>query len=252
MKKMLALVCLLAAAGAQAQPLRIATDPSYPPFSKLNPDGSIVGFDADIARALCERMKADCQLSAQDFDGIIPALQAKKYDVAIASMNITPERARVVSFSNMYFSIPGRLIAKEGTPVGESWYKGRRVGVLRGSIQMKEANEKWGRNGSQVKVYNKITDAFLDLTSGRVDYVYVDATVGEADFLHKPSGKGYAFVGPVMNDPKYYMGSGIAVQKGNAELLGKINVALKSLLADGTYRTIEKRYFSFDIYPQNH
>ncbi|KMJ52429.1 ABC transporter substrate-binding protein [Vogesella sp. EB] len=252
MKKILALSCLFAAFHLQAQPLRIATDVSYPPFSKQNPDGSIVGFDADIARALCDKMKAECELSAHDFDGIIPGLQAKKYELAIASMNISPDRAKVVSFSDMYFNIPGRLIAKEGTPVSGDWFKGKRIGVLRGAIQMKESSEKWGRNGAQIKGYGKITDAFLDLKGGRLDYVYVDATIGEADFLKTPFGKGFAFVGPVFNDPKYYMGSGIAIQKGNKELLAKVNAALKAILADGTYRSIERRYFSYDIYPHKH
>ena len=73
---------------ANAQTVRIVTDVSYPPFSKVNPDGSIVGFDPDIARAICTEAKLQCEVSTMDFDGIIPAVQAKKYDLAIASMNI--------------------------------------------------------------------------------------------------------------------------------------------------------------------
>jgi hypothetical protein len=99
-----------------------------------------------------------------------------------------------------------------------------------------------GRNGAQIKVYGKITDAFLDLSSQRLDAVFLESTVGEEDFLKTGKGKGYAFVGPVFNDPKYYQGCGIAVQKGNKELLAKINAALKAILADGTYRSIERRY----------
>ena len=234
---------------AQAQTVRIVTDVSYPPFSKQAADGSIPGFDPDIARAICAEAKLQCELKAMDFDGIVPALQAKKFEVAIASMSITPERAKIVDFSDMYFNVPGRLLAKEGTQINDAWYKGKNIGVLRSAVQQQEANDKLKPKGAQIKVYGKITDAFLDLSSQRLDAVFLESTVGEEDFLKTGKGKGYAFVGPVFNDPKYYQGCGIAVQKGNKELLAKINVALKKILKDGTYKKIQAKYFSNDIYP---
>ena len=234
---------------AQAQVVRIVTDVSYPPFSKQAADGSITGFDPDIARAICTEAKLQCELKAMDFDGIIPALQAKKFDVAIASMSITADRAKVVDFSDMYFNVPGRLLAKQGTKVDDAWYKGKNIGVLRSAVQEQEGNDKLKPKGASIKIYGKITDAFLDLSSQRLDAVFLESTVGEEDFLKTPKGKGYAFVGPVFNDPKYYQGCGIAVQKGNKELLNKINVALKKILTDGTYKKIQGKYFKNDIYP---
>ncbi|SCK06830.1 transporter substrate-binding domain-containing protein [Vogesella sp. LIG4] len=234
---------------AQAEVVRIVTDVSYPPFSKQAADGSITGFDPDIARAVCAEAKLQCDLKAMDFDGIIPALQAKKYDVAIASMSITPERAKVVNFSDMYFNVPGRLLAKEGTKIDDAWYKGKNIGVLRSAVQEQEGIAKLKPKGASIKIYGKITDAFLDLSSNRLDAVFLESTVGEEDFLKTPKGRGYAFVGPVFNDPKFYQGCGIAVQKGNKELLAKINVALKKILADGTYKKIQGKYFKNDIYP---
>ncbi|WP_373316281.1 transporter substrate-binding domain-containing protein [Vogesella margarita] len=100
---------------------------------------------------------------------------------------------------------------------------------------------------ASINIYGKITDAFLDLSSQCLDAVFLESTVGEEDFLK--TGKGYAFVGPIFNDPKYYQGCGIAVQKGNKDLLAKINVALKKILKDGTYKKIQDKYFSNDIYP---
>ncbi len=241
--------CVPLPALAQAEVVRIVTDVSYPPFSKQSADGSITGFDPDIARAVCAEAKLQCDLKAMDFDGIIPALQAKKYDVAIASMSITPDRAKVVDFSDMYFNVPGRLLAKEGTKIDDAWYKGKNIGVLRSAVQEQEGNAKLKPKGASIKIYGKITDAFLDLSSQRLDAVFLESTVGEEDFLKTPKGKGYAFVGPVFNDPKYYQGCGIAVQKGNKELLTKINVALKKILADGTYKKIQGKYFKNDIYP---
>ncbi|MFC3530592.1 transporter substrate-binding domain-containing protein [Vogesella facilis] len=234
---------------AQAQVVRIVTDISYPPFSKQAADGSITGFDPDIARAVCAEAKLQCELKAMDFDGIIPALQAKKFEIAIASMSITPERAKVVDFSDMYFNVPGRLLAPEGTKIDDAWYKGKNIGVLRSAVQQQEGSDKMKPKGASIKIYAKITDAFLDLSSKRLDAVFLESTVGEEDFLKTPKGKGYAFVGPVFNDPKYYQGCGIAVQKGNKELLTKINAALKKILADGTYKKIQGKYFKNDIYP---
>ena len=106
--------------------------------TKQAADGSITGFDPDIARAICTEAKLQCELKAMDFDGIVPALQAKKFEVAIASMSITAERAKIVDFSDMYFNVPGRLLAKEGTQINDAWYKGKNIGVLRSAEQQFE------------------------------------------------------------------------------------------------------------------
>ena len=90
---------------------------------------------------------------------------------------------------------------------------------------------------------------FLDLKAGRVDAAFVDAAVGDVDFVKTPNGKGFALVGSDYNDPKYFgIGSGIAVRKGDKALLARINQALKQIRADGSYDKIQKKYFSFDIY----
>ena len=116
-------------------------------------------------------------------------------------------------------------------------------------VQVQEGSDKMKPKGASINIYGKITDTFLDLSSQRLDAVFLESTVGEKDFLKTAKGKGYTFVGPVFNDPKYYHGCGIAVQKGNKELLAKINVALKKILKDGTYKKIQDKYFSNDIYP---
>ncbi|MDO3384861.1 transporter substrate-binding domain-containing protein, partial [Gilvimarinus sp. SDUM040013] len=84
--------------------IRIATEGAYAPFNMVDSSGELIGFDVEIAKALCAQMKADCEIVAQDWDGIIPGLRARKYDAIVASMSITEERMRVVDFSEKYYS----------------------------------------------------------------------------------------------------------------------------------------------------
>ncbi|KMJ54071.1 ABC transporter substrate-binding protein [Vogesella sp. EB] len=250
-KPLLALgtLALALSATVSAETLRFATDASYPPFSKQGADGKMTGFDPDIAQALCAVMKAKCEIVPQDFDGIIPALQAKKFDAVIASMNITEERKKAVDFSDKYYNMASRLVAKQGTQVNAAWFKGKKIGVLRSSIQEKYARDTFAKQGAQLVSYGKAPESFMDLKAGRVDAAFVDAAVGDVDFVKTPNGKGFALVGPDYNEAKYFgVGSGIAVRKGDKALLTRINAALKQIRADGSYDKIQKKYFSFDIY----
>ncbi|TCW30284.1 ABC transporter substrate-binding protein [Gulbenkiania mobilis] len=244
-----ALALALFSAGVHAETLRFATDASYPPFSKQGPDGKMIGFDPDIAQALCAAMKVSCEVLPQDFDGAIPALNARKYDAVIASMNITDERKKAVNFTDKYYNMPSRLVGKAGITVNDAWFKGRKIGVLRSSIQEKYARDHWVKLGATLVSYGKAPESFLDLKSGRIDASFVDAAVGDTDFLKTPNGKGFAFAGPEYNDAKYFgEGAGIAVRKADTALLARLNKALKDIRANGTYDKIQKKYFSFDIY----
>ena len=236
-------------ASASAETIRFATDASYPPFSKQGADGKMTGFDPDIAQALCTTMKVQCEIIPQDFDGIIPALNAKKFDAVIASMNITEDRKKAVDFSDRYYNMASRLVAKQGTSVNDAWFKGKRIGVLRSSIQEKYARDAFVKHGAQLVIYGKAPESFMDLKAGRLDASFVDAAVGDVDFVKTPNGKGFALVGADYNDPKYFgVGAGVAVRKGDKALLARINNALKQIRADGRYDAIQKKYFSFDIY----
>ncbi len=86
--------------------VRIAMDATYPPFKSLDPSGAIVGFDKDIADALCEQMKVTCEFTNQAWDGIIPGLLANKYDAILSSMSITEERMKQIDFTEKYYNTP--------------------------------------------------------------------------------------------------------------------------------------------------
>lgn len=248
----LALVLALPLAAAQAADpvkLRVGVEGAYPPFSSVGPDGQIKGFDIDIAKALCEQIKAQCTLVQLDFDGMIPALQARKIDMIVASMSITPERLKVVDFSDKYYTTPNRLIAKagsgiDGTPAS---LKGRKIGVQRATIHDRYATAKFA--GASIVRYGKQDEIYLDLAAGRIDATLVDAVAGNEGFLKTPAGKGFAFVGPEFDDPEFFgKGAGIAVRKSDTDLRDRLNTAIKAIRANGTYKQIAARYFDFDIY----
>ena len=229
--------------------LRIGVEGAYPPFSEVGPDGKLKGFDIDIANALCTQMKAQCTLVQQDFDGMIPALQARKFDAIIASMSITPERQQAVNFSDKYYSTPARLVAKSGsklqtTPEG---LKGRKIGVQRSTIHDRYATDMF--KGAEIVRYTKQDEVFLDLAAGRIDATLVDSVAADVGFLKTPAGKGFGFVGPTYTDVKYFgIGAGVAIRKSDTDLQAKFNEALKAIRANGTYKKIEAKYFDFDVY----
>ncbi|UTH72946.1 ABC transporter substrate-binding protein [Chromobacterium sp. IIBBL 290-4] len=242
-------LALIASLSAQAETLRFGIDLNYPPFSKQGADGKPQGFDIDMANAICASMKVTCQIVPQDWDGLIPALNANKFDAIISSMQITAERQKAVDFTHKYYNIASRLVAKDGAKVDAASFKGKKIGVLRASTQEKFAKDFWGKNGATIVPYAKSPESFLDLKSGRVDAVFVDGAVGEGEFLKTAQGKGYAFVGPNYSDVKYFgLGAGIAVKKGNKALVDRLNKAIDQVRKDGAYKKVQDKYFSFDVY----
>jgi arginine/ornithine transport system substrate-binding protein len=254
MKKLLSALLLaalvpLAAHAADALKLRVGVEGAYPPFSSINPEGKIVGFDIDIANALCEQMKAQCTLVQQDFDGMIPALQAHKFDMIIASMSATPERLKVVDFSDKYYNTPNRLIAKSGTTIdgARTSFKDKRIGVQRSTINDRYATAKF--EGATIVRYTTQDEVFLDLAAGRIDATLVDSVAGDVGFLKAAAGKGYAFTGPVYDDPVYFgTGVGVALRKGETGLRDQLNAAIKAIRSNGVYKKLQSKYFDFDVY----
>lgn len=237
------------ASAADIAKIRIGVEGAYPPFSVVAPDGSLKGFDIDIAKALCTQMKVECSLVQQDFDGMIPALQARKFDAIIASMSITDERRKSVGFSDRYYNSPNRLIARKGanialTPAG---LKGKRIGVQRSTINDRYVTDNF--KAAQIVRYGKQDEVYLDLGAGRIDLVMVDAVAARYGFLKTPQGKDFEFTGPLFEDPKYFgYGAGVAVRKDDTALADRFSAAIKAIRANGTYKKLQDQYFDFDIY----
>jgi len=263
MKKLAAAVVALSllSLGAHAKEwteIRLASEGAYPPFNTIGADGALGGFDIDIGNALCAEMKAKCTWVKQEWDGMIPALNARKFDAIIASMSITEERLKQVAFSDKYYATPLGLVAKKGSPLMPTTeaLKGKRVGVQRGTVADNFATKFWAPKGVDVVRYAKQDESYLDLTAGRLDAILADALEADGGFLAKPEGAGYAFSGSRMfgatPEERAVIGEGVgvAVRKKDADLKDQLNKALAAIRANGTYDTLRKKYFDYDIYGQ--
>lgn len=249
MKKLIvAASCALALAAGTVQAkdwkeIRIAFDVPYEPFEYKDENGELTGFEIELAEAMCEELKADCEFVIQAWDGMIPGLLARKYDAIMSSMSITEERAERVLFSDPYYNTPGGWFARDGFSVdvtNKDAMADQVIGVQRGTTMDTFVTENFG-GVATIKRYTTADDMVLDLEGQRLDVVLVDYPVGEQTILTK---EGFKEVGKPV---KLGQGVGVAMRKRDKDLANKVNAALKKLKNDGTYDAIMKKYFNYDI-----
>jgi len=238
------------AAHAEGNVLRVATEGTYPPWSYKTASGQLNGFDVDIANALCAQLKMQCHIVAQAWDGIIPGLQAHRYDAIVASMATTPQRRKQVLFTNKYKDSTSSFIAakdsgvKDVTPEG---LKGKRIGVQRGSSQHQWLVAKGYGKTATLVLYDDTRQPELDLVAGRVDLIIGNKATYYSSFFKRPQSKDFVFVGPALKGGILGEGSAIAVRLGDTELCNHLNQALAAIVANGTYDQIRKKYFPFPL-----
>ncbi|MBN9242746.1 MAG: ABC transporter substrate-binding protein [Mesorhizobium sp.] len=245
-----AAMLMLGSAHAEDKVLKIGTEGAYPPFNNLTADGKLEGFDIDIGNALCAQMKIKCEWVTQDWDGIIPALQAGKFDAILASMSITPERAQKVDFTNKYYNTPSAIaVPKDSTLKGttKADLAGKTIGAATSTTHFNYASQTY--TDSTVKGYPSSPEEQLDLANGRLDAIEDDIVV-LSQWLDTPDGACCKILGTPEPQPVdiFGPGAGIAVRKGDKELVDKLNAAIKAIRADGTYKKINDKYFKFDVY----
>lgn len=254
MKKLtLSVAFALAATSAAAEVLTIrwGVDPTFAPFESKDPNGKLIGFDIDLGNAICSELKAKCSWVETGFDGIIPALKAKKFDGVLSAMTVNEQRKQQIAFSDKLYASPTRLIAPKGSGLLPTVYslKGKRIGVAQGTTQEAFAKAYWQPKGVTVVAYQNQELVYPDLLTGRLDASITDAVVADIGFLKTTKGKGFAFAGDSIKEPKT-LGYGIAIglRKEDQALRQAINSALAAILKNGTYQKIANKYFSFDIY----
>ncbi|MGE0230727.1 MAG: ABC transporter substrate-binding protein [Flavobacteriaceae bacterium] len=224
--------------------IRIGTEGAYPPFNYFDSNNQLQGFDIDIAKALCEEMKAECTFVAQDWDGIIPALLANKYDAIVASMSITDERKQQVDFTDKYYTNALNFVAVKGAPpqVTPEALAGKTLGAQSSTVSANVLEDKY--KGATIRLYPTQDEAYADLAAKRLDAVLAD-TGPTSLWLKTDDGNCCAFLGePVVKDDEI----GIAVRKEDTELKEAFNKALAAIIENGTYKKVNEKYFPFSIY----
>lgn len=230
--------------------IRIGVEGAYPPFSYVTSEGDLAGFDIDIAKALVAAMGKESELVIQDWDGLIPALLAHKYDAIVASMVITPSRQKKVAFTRKYYTTPAKFICRKGavSEFSRETVKGKKIGVQRNTTHDRYLTDNYGKD-IVIKRYATQDEAYQNLMAGRVDMLLADSVALSEGFLKKPEGADYMFIGPDLTDTEWFgNGAGIAIRKQDQDLLKMFNHAIEQIRADGTYKRIQDKYFDFDIY----
>lgn len=220
--------------------LRIGTEGAYAPFNYTNADGTLGGFDVEIANAICADMEVTCDITAQDWDGIIPGLKAGKYDAIVAAMSVTPEREQQVSFTEPYFSNTLVFLAKKDSsfdPSDSSDINAHSIAAQRSTISSQWLENTYPK--ANMKLYDTLSNAFLDLGSNRVDAMVSDK-LPALEWLGTSAGSDYALKGEEIDINDNFA---IAVRPGDA-LQEKINQSLANIKADGTYDEIHQKYFA--------
>ena len=236
-KTLLTAILLSASVTASAQELTFAMEPSYPPFETTNEKGEIIGFDVDVANAICKEIQATCKFKGEAFDALIPNLKAKRFDASISAIDITDARAKQVLFSDAYYDSTASYVTLKGKATLES---AKNVGVQNGTTfqQYTVAETKQ----YTTKAYASLQSAILDLKSGRIDMIFGDTAV-LADMISKEPEM--QFIGEKVANKKYFgNGLGIAMHKSNKELAEQLNKGLTAIKANGEYQKIYDKWMT--------
>ena len=228
----------------------VAAEP-YPPFTSKDASGKWVGFEVDLMDAGCAQMKAKCEIVEVAWDGIIPALQANKFDVIWSSMSITEKRKQTIDFTDKYYHTPAVIIGPKSVSFNidknnPDSLKGKIIGVQTSTIHAQYVQKYFG-SAATVKVYDTQDNVNADLVAGRIDCEMADS-IALDDFMKTDAGKDFEVKFTESKDPILGSGVGGGILKTNTALKEKFNAAIAAIRADGTYDKIAKKYFDFDIY----
>ncbi len=247
-----AAIALAGAVSAQAEQVKVGFSPeAYPPFYSQDASGNWGGWEVEIVMAICADQKLDCVLTPIPWDGLIPALNAKKIDTIMNSMSITAERQKEIDFSDKYYNTPTAIVGPKGqkfdaTPEG---LKGKILGVQVSTVHAAYAKKHFGDSVAEIKEYQTQDEANQDLVAGRIDATQADSIALDA-FLKSDQGKACCDLKGYVEPDLEVLGPGVGagVRKDDTALKDKINAGIKDIRENGKYAEITKKYFDFDIY----
>ncbi|MFS1538132.1 MAG: arginine ABC transporter substrate-binding protein [Candidatus Phlomobacter fragariae] len=244
MKKSLLAIILcglpLSVLASAKETISFATEATYAPFESIDANNNIVGFDIDLADAICKKLDANCTFTHQSFDSLIPSLKMLRFDALMAGIDITPERQKQVDFTDTYYNNSATFIAIKNKINKISLLKGKKIGVQNGTTHQKYIIQQ--HKEMQAVPYDNYQTAILDLQNGRIDAIFGDTAV-TTEWLKIKGNENLAAVGEKVTDANYFgVGLGIAVRKGNKALLDKLNKAMEQIKQDGIYDIIYQKW----------
>jgi len=236
----------VASAMAEQRTLKIGTDGLYPPFSVVDNSGKVTGLDIEIGDAICAKLDAKCEWTAQDFEGLIPAVQHSRYDMVIASHSITDERKKAVDMIKYYNNSASFLVPKnsDGSDLSPAAFAGKSLGAQTGTVHASYLEKNF--SGSTLKFYPSQIEAYADLSAGRLD-----AVMGDTPTLYtwlKGEGKDCCKISEAkISDPSVGNGAGIVIRKGNEPLRAEVQKAVDLMWSNGEFDALWAKYFPFRI-----
>jgi octopine/nopaline transport system substrate-binding protein len=272
----IAVLGLVFSAGAEAKEwkeVRVATEGAYPPWNSTEPSGELVGFDIDVMKEVCKRVGLKCEIIAQAWKGIIPGLNAGKYDCLIAGMQITKKRLEVIDFAGPYALTPGSFATAKGSPLGD--YKSPLDLVSLNEIDQKEQNvldeirgllkgkvigvqtttthsnflDTYFKDVATIRKYDTQENVMLDLNTGRIDAAEASLSYW-VPIMKKDMGKNVLLFGPHWTGDIFGLGNGIGVRKSDPELKEILQKGIDMIRADGTLKELAIQWFGFDNSPK--
>ena len=228
--------------------VRIASEGARPPYNYLE-NNELAGFEIDLARDLCARMKVSCSFIAQDWDGLIPGLLEHRYDAIMAAIEITAEAREKIAFTKPYIRMPSAFMTlkqeatQDTSPAG---LIGKAIGVESGGAHQAYLEDVYKQ--SEIRSYATLEEAILDLAEGRLDAVIGDKDAIAEYMKTRKEAQCCVLAGEVPRDPAYFGdGIGIGLRKDDEVLKAIFEKALDSCVADGTFARITAKYFDFKI-----
>lgn len=251
--------------------ITIATEGAYAPWNFTTSDGKLDGLEVELANDLCVRMKVQCKIIAQNWDGLIPSLKVGKFDVIMASMFITPKRLETIDFTQPYAVDPGGFAVAKDSELGKlgasaakfnlddeaasaaeiaklkPLLKGKVVGV-QAATMMLEFVKKYFGDTVEIREYKTTEQHDLDLAAGRIDAIFAQQT-SLAAALAKPDFADYTLAGPGFVGGMFGLGSGAGLRKEDTKLKEMMNTAIAGAIADGTIKRISEKWVKTDVTP---
>ncbi|WGS46120.1 transporter substrate-binding domain-containing protein [Burkholderia sp. JSH-S8] len=252
--------------------VKVALEGGYAPWNLTLPSGKLSGFEPELLDNLCRRVDLQCDVVAQDFDGLIPGLQAGKFDVLMDALAITPEREKVIAFSRPYAATPAAFATLDGhgltntagkasllkltgdprtdkpaiAPLRDQ-LKGKSIGIQSGTVYTKFINDNF-KDVASIRLYKTSAERDLDLVNGRIDMAFDDVTYYAGIAGNKDTAR-IRIAGPAIGGPIWGPGEGLGFRKQDTELKAKFDAAITAALADGTVKRLSEKWFKTDVKP---